>query len=366
MQLDELHRSYERLLRNAEEDMVKLSSMSAVQISQDPAKTPRVEEHVNEEVVRVLQAAEEGPLEEVDLKGRRITYLPDVFGKISTIITLDLSNNQLEVLSDSIGGLINLQTFNLENNDLVALPDSMGLLKNLQILNVSENKLSTLPESILQCSSLVSLTANLNQLTYLPSQIGFSLLNLQRLSVQWNKLRSLPASVCNLKSLKCLEVRFNQLKSLPSAIGNLTNLEILDASCNFMDLQVVPDSVGDLVSLIDLNLSCNQIRVLPDSFGRLQNLKKINIHDNPLAIPPMEIVDAGVEEIMAYMKGRWQNYLEEEEKRQSAQESPKQSKWLPWVLGGSWFTKKFPGVSDERMSSRWQDHGSEDYLEQQL
>ena len=176
----------------------------------------------------------------------------------------------------------------------------------------------------------MSLVANLNQLSYLPSQIGFSLTNLEQLSVQWNKLRTLPASVCNLKSLKRLEVKFNHLKVLPAAIGNLTNLEVLDASCNFMDLQTVPDTIGDLTSLVEIDLSCNQIKFLPPSFGRLQNLKKINILDNPLVIPPMTIAESGCEEIVAFMKERWQSFLDEKN-RPIEEDDHVPSTWGSWL-----------------------------------
>jgi hypothetical protein len=191
---------------------------------------------------------------------------------------------------------------------------------------------------------LVSLVADLNQLSYLPSQIGFCLTNLEQLSVKWNKLRTLPSSLCSLKSLKRLEVKFNHLKALPTAIGNLTNLEVLDASCNFMDLQIVPDTIGDLTSLVEIDLSCNQIKTLPPSFGRLQNLKKVNILENPLLIPPLNIAESGCEEIMAYMRERWQNYVDE--KNRPVEEGEQVD--ATW---GAWFGKVISAVTQWPSSS---------------
>ena len=56
----------------------------------------------NEDVLRILSEAKEGPIIEVDLKGRGLTNIPDAFGRISTIVSLDLSENKLKVNESSI------------------------------------------------------------------------------------------------------------------------------------------------------------------------------------------------------------------------------------------------------------------------
>ncbi|MCO5614821.1 hypothetical protein L7F22_069105 [Adiantum nelumboides] len=371
----ELYCSYELLLKAAELNLLKVSGSPEVHLPTVEEKDAFEDDQPNQVVSQTLLAAKEGSIVDVFfsvhtrgplqvgepislLSGCKLSYLPDAFGNASTITSLDVSNNRLKLLPDSLGGLVGLHTLIVEKNDLLALPDSIGLLTNLIVLNVSRNKLTSLPESICQCKSLEILNADLNELAYLPSPIGSSLPNLKELSLRWNKLRSLPTSVCNLKSLKRLEVKFNHLKSLPQAIGNLTNLEFLDASCNFMALQVLPDTIGDLVSLVEIDLSCNQIRNLPESFGRLAGLKKINLKENPLASPPVEVAEAGAEAVMVFMKEKWQNFLEEEEQRHLAEESQQQEKWLPWALGG--LSKVFLGGFSRKASS------TEDYLEQQL
>ncbi|KAI5076443.1 hypothetical protein GOP47_0008508 [Adiantum capillus-veneris] len=355
----ELYCSYELLLKAAEFNMMKLSGSPDVHLQTVKEEDDRLEDdQANEEVSRVLLAAKEGNIVDVKLSGCKLSRLPDAFGNVSTITSLDLSSNRLKLLPDSLGGLVELHTLNVERNELLALPDTIGLLKNLKVLNVTRNKLTSLPESISQCSGLEILDADLNELAYLPSLIGSSLPNLKQLSLRWNKLRSLPTSVCNLKSLRRLEVKFNYLKSLPQAIGNLTNLEYLDASCNFRELRNLPDTIGDLVSLVEIDLSCNQIKNLPESFGRLPALKKINLKDNPWASPPVEVAEAGAEAVMVFMKEKWQNFLEEEKQRHLAKESQHQEKWLPRTLSG--LSRVFLGGSPRKYSS------TEDYLEQQL
>lgn len=176
--------------------------------------------------------------------------------------------------------------------------------------------------------SLVELDASFNKLTYLPTNIGYELVNLRRLSIQLNKIRSLPTSIGEMSSLCFLDVHFNELRGLPPSIGKLTNLEVLNLSSNFSDMTELPDTVGDLSNLKELDLSNNQIHSLPTTFGRLDNLVKLNLDENPLLIPPKEIVDAGVEVVKAFMSRMWLNSLVEEEEHTPLGWLSRSTSWL--------------------------------------
>lgn len=175
----------------------------------------------------------------------------------------------------------------------------------------------------------MELDASFNELTYLPTNIGHELVNLQKLLVHLNKIRSLPTSICEMRSLRHLDAHFNELCGLPLAIGRLTNLEILNVSSNFSDLTELPDTIGDLINLRELDLSNNQIHALPDTFGRLDKLTKLNLDQNPFVIPPMDVVNKGVEAVKEYMAKRWLDILVAEEER-SMLEANEQSQtgWL--------------------------------------
>ncbi|XP_057952025.1 plant intracellular Ras-group-related LRR protein 9-like [Malania oleifera] len=341
VQLDEMHEAYEKLLKEAEERLVKIYDAAATEGSSEflPAN-----EEVNEEVVGLLQEALGKGIERVDLSGRLLRFLPEAFGRLHGLLVLNLSSNQLEVIPDSIAGLENLEELYLSSNLLEALPDSIGLLLNLKILDVSGNKLSSLPDSISHCRSLIELDVSFNGLTYLPTNIGFELANLRRLSVQLNKIRSLPSSVCDMRSLRHLDAHFNELHGLPHAIGRLTNLEILNLSSNFSDMTELPDTIGDLTNLRELDLSNNQIRALPVTFGRLDNLTKLNLDQNPLVIPPMEVVNQGVEAVKVFMAKRWLDMLVEEEQRSVLEmKEQTQTGWLS--RSTSWLNNFVSGVS---------------------
>lgn len=343
--LDEMHEAYARMLREAEERLVKMYESSVVAGENDEECDLNVGEEMNEEVVGILQEGTgNGGLDRVDLSGRRLRILPEAFGQILGLLVLNLSNNQLETIPDSIAGLANLEELNVSSNLLESLPDSIGLLQKLKFLNVSSNKLSSLPDSICHCRSMVELDVSFNNLTYLPTNIGYELPNLQRLCIQYNKIRSLPTSVCEMYSLRHLDAHFNELRGLPAAIGKLTNLEFLNLSSNFSDLTELPDTFGDLTNLKELDLSNNQIHALPDTFGRLDNLAKLNLDENPLVIPPAEIVKEGVEAVKVFMAKRWLDILVEEEKRSMLEvKEPEQTGWL--TRSTSWLNNFVSGVS---------------------
>lgn len=329
IQLDEMHDAYEKLLRNAEEKLMKIYD-SAVREKEggddDEAAADDVVDEMNEEVVAVLK---DETAEKVDLSGRKLKILPEAFGKLRHLIVLNLSSNQLQSIPDSVAGLENLEELNLSSNSLQLLPDSIGLLLKLKILNVSGNKLTALPDSISHCRSLVELDASFNNLAYLPTNIGYELVNLTKLLVQYNKIRSLPTSVGEMKSLQHLYVHFNELHGLPLTIGKLQNLLTLNLSGNFSDLKELPETFGELINLEELDLSNNQIHALPNSFGRLERLVKLNLDQNPIVIPPVEVVNAGVEAVKTFMAKRWADLLlEEEERSRQVMQEDQESGWL--------------------------------------
>ncbi|GAV64614.1 LRR_1 domain-containing protein/LRR_4 domain-containing protein/LRR_8 domain-containing protein, partial [Cephalotus follicularis] len=344
LQLDEMHEAYERLLKEAEERLEKIYD-NAESGAEGVTKGVTEAEEVNEEVIGILQEASGKGIERVDLSNKRLRFLPEAFGRIVGLRLLILSNNQLEVIPDSISGLRNLEELYLSSNLLESLPDSIGLLYNLKILDVSGNKLVALPDSICQCRSLVELDVSFNRLTYLPTNIGYELVNLQRLSIHLNKIRSLPTSIGEMRSLRHLDAHFNELRGLPLAIGRLTNLEILNLSSNFSDLTELPETIGDLTNLRELDLSNNQIHALPDTFGRLDNLIKFNIDQNPIVIPPMEIVKEGVEAVKIFMAKRWLDILVEEERKSMLEvQEQTQAGWL--TRSTSWLKNYASGVRE--------------------
>ncbi|XP_040379718.1 plant intracellular Ras-group-related LRR protein 3 [Oryza brachyantha] len=349
VRLEETHDAYEALLQEAEGrlEAVYRSAMQGKDLEESDGKDESGAEAgdatVQEEVIAVLKQAEEGKsVESVRLVDRQLRHLPEAFGRIQGLRVLDVSRNQLEVIPDAIGGLDHLEELRLASNALISLPDSIGLLSNLKILNVASNRLRSLPDSISKCRSLIELDASYNGLAYLPTNIGYELVNMRQLWVHMNKLRSLPSSICEMRSLYLLDAHFNELCGLPSAIGKLLSLEIMNLGSNFSDLKDLPASFGDLLNLRELDLSNNQIHALPDSFGRLDKLEKLNLEQNPLTMPPMDIVNKGVDAVKEYMLKRWLDILLEEERKSIAIAESPQAPTTP----SAWLARSVSWVSD--------------------
>lgn len=214
----------------------------------------------------------------------------------------------------------------------------------LVVSNVSSPYLS-LYLSILINRSLIELDASFNDLTFLPTNIGYGLGNLQKFYIHLNKLKAIPNSIGEMTSLKILDAHFNSIHGLPHSIGKLTNLEFLNMGSNFNDLTEVPESIGDLINLRDLDLSNNQIRAIPERIYQLQNLSKLNLDQNPLVVPPMDIVNNGVQAVKEYMMKRRLEMLEDEQKG-SLMEKNKEGEtgWVGW--GKSTLHGFYSGVSN--------------------
>ncbi|KAK8657899.1 hypothetical protein V6N13_036118 [Hibiscus sabdariffa] len=337
LQLDEMHEAYGKLLKQSEEKLVKIYE-KAGEVDENLEEI----EETNPEVIGILEEAQGKGLERVDLCGSKLRFLPEAFGKISGLLSLNLSGNQLEVIPDSLAGLQKLEELNVSSNLLVSLPDSIGLLQNLKILDVSGNKLSALPDSICYCRSLIELDVSFNSLLYLPTNLGNELENLQRLSVYLNKLRSLPSSICKMRSLRFLDAHFNELGGLPDEIGRLTNLEFLNVRCNFSDLTALPESLGELINLKELDVSNNQINALPDSIARLDKLTKLNVDQNPLVVPPKEIVNQGIDAVKIFMANRRAEKLAEEERKSMMEINEVEE--TGWLTRSASFLKSYAAI----------------------
>ncbi|KAL5100616.1 hypothetical protein RYX36_004943 [Vicia faba] len=326
LRVDDMHEECVKQLRVAEEKLVEAYGVFV-------DKSMKGDDEGNEGVVGLLKKIEEGEVvEKVDLSGIKLRLFPDELGKMKGLLVLNLSHNQLKVIPDSIAGLKKLMELHVSSNLLESLPDCIGLLTNLKTLNLSGNKLTALPESISLCRSLIELDASFNNLICLPTNMAYGLVNLEKLLIHLNKLRFLPLSIGEMKSLRYLDVHFNELHGLPQSIGKLTNLEYLNISSNFNDMTQLPETVGGLINLVELDMSNNQIRALPCAFCRLYKLTKLNLDQNPILVPPLEIVNQGAEAIKEFMAKRWLELIDEERLKNMAETQNRQVEtgWLVW------------------------------------
>lgn len=247
-----------------------------------------------------------GIWKEEDLSGMELSSLPNhPTINLACISKLDLSCNNLESLSESATArLVNVVVLDLHSNQLKRLPNSIGCLSKLKRLDASGNSLDSLPNTIQNCRALEELLINFNQLTQLPETIGLGLINLRLLSIHSNKITFLPSTTHKLSSLRSLDAHLNSLLTIPKDLHLLPFLHSIDVSQNFHHLNSLPDSIGLLPSLSHLNISYNCITTLPDSLACAAGLRSLEADGNPLASPPMEVVENGVDGVREYLIGR--------------------------------------------------------------
>ncbi|XP_027360205.1 plant intracellular Ras-group-related LRR protein 4-like [Abrus precatorius] len=260
-------------------------------------------------------------LTRLDLHSNRITELPDSIGNLLSLVYLDLRGNQLSLLPASFSRLIRLEELDLSSNQLSALPDSIGSLVSLKILNVETNDIEELPHSIGNCSSLRELRVDYNRLKALPEAVG-KIQSLEILSVRYNNIKQLPTTMSSLTNLKELNVSFNELESVPESLCFATSLVKMNIGNNFADMRSLPRSIGNLEMLEELDISNNQIRVLPDSFRMLTRLRVLRVEENPLEVPPRDIVEKGAQAVVQYMA----ELVEKREKKDVKSQPLKQKK----------------------------------------
>ena len=110
--------------------------------------------------------------EELNLRGLRLTSLPDAIGDCTTLVKLDCSKNRLESLPESIGKCAVLVELRCGRNELAALPDTIGNLIGLKSLDCRNNEISALPENIGACAALQRFICKWNALTELPESLS--------------------------------------------------------------------------------------------------------------------------------------------------------------------------------------------------
>jgi internalin A len=224
-----------------------------------------------QEAVQRIEKAKLSNATELNLRGLKLTSLPESLGQLSQLQDLNLSRNELTALPESLGQLTQLQILDLNENELTVLPESLGQLVNLRALRLSFNNLTAIPESLCQLANLNELSISRNELTALPAGLG-QLANLKILYASSNLLVDLPQSLCQLVNLVQLYLGYNQLTTLPEWLGQLVNLE-------------------------ELYLSNNRLTTISESLTALHKLTQLFLHGNPELGIPNEILGPSYDDV---------------------------------------------------------------------
>ncbi|CAI0386800.1 unnamed protein product [Linum tenue] len=234
----------------------------------------------------------------LSFSGYDVAELSVSVGGLKHLRYLNLSGTHIEKLYDSVSSLYNLQTLILNDcRKLTLLPDSFGKLKQLQHLNIFRTSIRNLPESFSwKLTDFVlgkgsgSTIKELGQLHYLHESL--TIWNLQFV----NDVRD--ASLANLKGKKYLKLlKFVWNSNTDDSVHERVVLEQLQPTTNLESLSIIgyggtrfADWLGHFsfstMASIELR-GCKHCSSLPP-LGQLGSLKNLSIvaFDAVLAVGP--------------------------------------------------------------------------------
>lgn len=122
---------------------------------------------------------------------------------------------------------------------------------------------------------------------------------LKRLNLSFNLIEIIPDWLEELTLLENLDLRHNNLKSLFSGIKNLANLTSLNIRSN--NLTEIPKELRHLKKLSYISIASNKVEKIPEWFFEMES---VNLENNPIIDPPIEIYTSGMEAVKNYFYER--------------------------------------------------------------
>ena len=204
-------------------------------------------------------------LRELRVQNNSIRVLPPgLLADLPQLLTVNMSSNRLSaqwIRKDTFAGLLRLIVLDLSGNLLDSLSlDVFDDLSSLQVLDLSHNQLQTLPAGLFtSLSNLHTLTLSSNSLSRLERGSLAGLHVLSRLSLDNNRLAAISHEVfANVTSIEHLSLAHNELIFFPEAVKQLTNLQQLDLSANYI-ADIAGETLRPLEHLSYLQLAQNKL-----------------------------------------------------------------------------------------------------------
>ncbi|URD84988.1 LRR receptor-like serine threonine-protein kinase [Musa troglodytarum] len=223
-------------------------------------------------------------------------YWDDEGGSLShvnftSLTTLDLRGNYINsTIPDWVFNITSLEFLYLGGNDLHGFfPDSVTKLTSLKALDLSGSvfqdgfmqvtHISNLCKLQILCLSSVPINDVLANLEMVFS--GCLRNSMEELDLSGTQLSgSFPDWLGNIKNLKSLDLSSNSLcGSVPASIGNLSLLQHLSLGSNDLN-GTISKGIGQLKSLVDLDLHENSLSLSEDDLANLSSLEYLDISYN--------------------------------------------------------------------------------------
>ena len=275
-----------------------MNNLSMLNITNNPLQERRFLTMNTEDIKRGLQ--ERLPAPELDPEWNHSSHNGCEARNIDSV----KNSNQPTVWPVKPGGILDRSSSSLSTID----DSDLGPLTSLSVRSVvlDHNSLSVIPAALsLLSSTLTSLHLPHNHLTgatYLSAKFSFSVL--RDLNLASNTITCLEPIIEKISAprLETLDVSYNRLTALPPLRQHFPALTTVQASDN----QVTDLPVETVSGLHVCNIARNDIGWLDPKLGLLgaEGLRTFVVEGNRFRVPRREVVEAGTERLLEWLRGR--------------------------------------------------------------
>lgn len=248
--------------------------------------------YVNNNNIQNIENLPKG-LKNLEINSNRIKRLENL---PETIQRLYINNNQVQKIENLPQ---NLQWLDIGDNEIQQLKN---LPSNLNWLNVEENQIQELGKQKLP-KNLRTLIIHSNQIQRIENLPP----DLRKFDIGGNQVKRIENLPKNIRSLDILYNQIERLENLPDSLQELNILSnqiqiIENLPPNLQRLDISENKIKDLTPILSyINNEENDLDEIVNSYKDL-HVGQINIAENPIKNPPLEIVEQGHESIVRYFK----------------------------------------------------------------
>lgn len=214
----------------------------------------------------------------MNISFNKIQTIPFYICKFYNLENIDLTSNQISWISNRFAQISNLKSVYLDHNNILVLSLNNFPSKIKKISASFNNIYNIINESHTQLNYLTYLNINHNNIRRIPSII-FDISNLECLDLSYNFVANVPFQISNLKRLKRLYINNNNLYCINKGLLHIYSLQVLAIANNCIKTPLI--DIRNLSQLHYLDMSGHHINYIKDIYFNVCQLKYLNIKSSP-------------------------------------------------------------------------------------